>query len=131
MKQGQFLAWVLPVWGVLIATPLVSACSANDGASTIRSSAVVPPGSEGTAASTGNGGSVALPPGAGAVSPNGGVPLLVVPTTGGTGQGGGGGDGCPAIRQKPEQVVTYKPVALFIMQDRTGSMVTGFPSGCA
>ena len=39
--------------------------------------------------------------------------------------------GCPAIRQKPEQVVMYKPVALFIMQDRTGSMVSGFPSGCA
>jgi hypothetical protein len=48
-------------------------------------------------------------------------------------------DACPAIRQKPEQIIvyrdatvtdtitTYKPVALFIMQDRSGSMVTGFP----
>lgn len=60
----------------------------------------------------------------------------------GNGTGGsrtGGGDACPAIKQKPEQVVVYrdasvtdtiyqsKPVALFIMQDRSGSMVTGFP----
>jgi hypothetical protein len=107
---------------------LMSACSANDGAHGFGGSSAVPSGAGGTAANTG--GSIALPPGAGALSSSGGAPILIVPTTGGTGQGGAS-DGCPAIRQKPEQVVTYKPVALFIMQDRTGSMVTGFPSGCA
>lgn len=46
---------------------------------------------------------------------------------------------CRAVTQEPEQIVvyhdatvtdtitTYSPVALFIMQDRSGSMVTGFP----
>src|ERR1041385_6581054 len=47
--------------------------------------------------------------------------------------------GCPRITQRPETVIVYKdatvtdtiyeskPVALFIMVDRSGSMVTGFP----
>lgn len=48
---------------------------------------------------------------------------------------------CGAVTAAPEQIIVYKdatvtdttytysPVALFIMQDRTGTMVTGFPSG--
>jgi hypothetical protein len=55
-----------------------------------------------------------------------------LPTRGNAGNAGTAADaGCPAIRQKPEAVTIYKPVALSIMQDRTGSMVSGFPSGCA
>jgi hypothetical protein len=50
---------------------------------------------------------------------------------------------CGAVVEKPEQIIhytdasvtdtitTFTPVALFIMQDRTGSMVSGVPSGCA
>lgn len=70
------------------------------------------------------------------------------PIFGSSGGANGGGrpgevDGCPAVRQKPETVIVYKdatvtdtiytskPVALFIMQDRTGSMASGFPSGCS
>ncbi len=54
------------------------------------------------------------------------------------------GDGsCGAVKQKPEQIIvyqdasytdtitTYSPVALYIMQDDSGSMVTGFPTGSA
>jgi hypothetical protein len=61
--------------------------------------------------------------------------------SGGATQGSGGGTNadCPPVVQKPEEIITYrdasvtdtittyKPVALFIMQDRSGSMVTGFP----
>jgi hypothetical protein len=54
-------------------------------------------------------------------------------------QPGTGGSSCAAVRQQPESVVvyrdaavtdtiyTYKPVALFLMIDRSGSMVTGSP----
>ena len=65
-------------------------------------------------------------------------------------QGGGGGanlreqdSSCHPLSETPEKIVitdssvvtdtitTLTPVALFIMQDRTGSMSTGIPSGCA
>ncbi len=72
----------------------------------------------------------------------------------GSGEGGspnfgslGGGsnqevvDACPAVSQKPETiyidasysdtVTEQSPLAIFIMQDRSGSMVTGFPEGDA
>jgi len=64
---------------------------------------------------------------------------LIIPTAGNAGALPGHDGGCPAIRQKPETIVVYKdasvtdtiytskPVALFIMQDRSGSMKTGFP----
>lgn len=71
---------------------------------------------------------------------NGGSgPIFGIAGGGNAGTRNGGGDACPAIRQKPETVVVYKdatvtdtiytskPVALFVMQDRSGSMVTGFP----
>lgn len=50
------------------------------------------------------------------------------------------GGACPAIKQTPETITvyrdasvtdtitTYKPVALFIMQDRSSSMITGMPA---
>src|SRR5438034_977923 len=48
------------------------------------------------------------------------------------GNGGGSNkalqDGaCPVVKERPETVTKSTPVALFIMQDRSGSMVTGFP----
>jgi hypothetical protein len=65
-------------------------------------------------------------------------------------QGGGAGtnlreqdSSCHPLSETPEKIIitdssvvtdtttTLSPVALFIMQDRTGSMVSGFPSGCA
>jgi hypothetical protein len=51
----------------------------------------------------------------------------------GAGTSSGGADGSGGVStdcgevQKPEEVIQYSPVALFIMQDRSGSMVTGFP----
>src|SRR5689334_14618667 len=64
---------------------------------------------------------------------------------GGTDPNGGGGEGggCPEITQKPEEIITYRdatvtdtiitysPIALYIMLDRSGSMITGFPEGSA
>ncbi|HVU00989.1 MAG TPA: vWA domain-containing protein [Polyangiaceae bacterium] len=59
------------------------------------------------------------------------------------GGGNGAGGGCPAITAAPEQIITYKdatvtdtiitysPIALYIMLDRSGSMITGFPEGSA
>jgi hypothetical protein len=67
--------------------------------------------------------------GTGAVGESGGS--VFKPIEVGGAPAGDGGKGCPAIRQKPEVVTTYQPVALFVMQDRTGSMVSGVPSGCA
>jgi hypothetical protein len=52
------------------------------------------------------------------------------PGAGASGGGGGGNDACGVV-QRPEQIIQYAPVALYIMQDRSGSMVTGFPSGSA
>jgi len=40
-----------------------------------------------------------------------------------------GPDGCAAVSQKPEIITSYSAIALFIMQDFTGTMVSGFPSG--
>jgi hypothetical protein len=40
-----------------------------------------------------------------------------------------GPDGCAAVSQKPEVITSYSAIALFIMQDFTGTMVTGVPSG--
>lgn len=83
-------------------------------------------------------------PSTGGVSPFGGAGGGIVFT------GGGGADasvpddsglvnGCSGVRETPETivvyrdatvtdtVVTYKPVALFFMVDRSGSMVTGYP----
>jgi hypothetical protein len=67
---------------------------------------------------------------------------VVFGNTGGASGGRNDPDACPAIRQKPETVTIYKdatvtdtvytskPVALFIMQDRSSSMVgvTGDPN---
>jgi hypothetical protein len=39
----------------------------------------------------------------------------------------GNGNGNCGVVQKPEEIIVYSPVGLFIMQDRSGSMVTGFP----
>jgi hypothetical protein len=39
--------------------------------------------------------------------------------------------GCTGLSSAAESVVVYEPIALFIMQDRSGSMVTGFPAGSA
>jgi hypothetical protein len=73
----------------------------------------------------------------------GGDGIVMFGNGGGTPGGGntGAGGGCPEVIQKPEQILTYKdatvtdtivtfaPVALFVMQDRSGSMITGFPAG--
>jgi hypothetical protein len=52
------------------------------------------------------------------------------------GSSGGFGPACAAAIETPEAVVmertlppTYRPVAMYFMLDRSGSMVTGFPSG--
>jgi hypothetical protein len=41
------------------------------------------------------------------------------------------GDGTCGVIQKPEQIIQYSPIALYIMLDRSGSMITGFPEGSA
>jgi hypothetical protein len=68
------------------------------------------------------------------------------PDSSAAGQNGGGSSGTSAgcgVKTKPEEILTYhdasvtdtittySPVALYIMQDRSGSMVTGFPEGSA
>src|SRR5262245_22485920 len=61
---------------------------------------------------------------------------VVFGNSGGNAGSGRTVDGCPVVHQRPEQIIVYKdatvtdtiyhskPVALFIMQDRSGSMVT-------
>jgi hypothetical protein len=52
----------------------------------------------------------------------------------GQGSGASGavvGDGTCGVVQKPEQIIQYAPIALYIMLDRSGSMITGFPEGSA
>ncbi|HVW27179.1 MAG TPA: vWA domain-containing protein [Polyangiaceae bacterium] len=123
----------LVVAGTLAASHAVGACSANSGTSnngqTTLSSAGGTPAQTAPVGTAGAAGSTQGP----LTASNGGAPsiFMVPPTSTSNPNGGTDGGGCPAIRQKPEQVVMYKPVALFIMQDRTGSMVSGFPSGCA
>jgi hypothetical protein len=135
-------------WGVRIFVSLVAwfaayACSASTGSYSsddpaLRNAGGAAPtgvaggGSAGrsTTANEASGGEMVFFPGSGGM--------------GGSGSGAAGADsGCPAIKQHVETFTTYKdasvtdtittlePVALFIMQDRTGSMVTGIPSGCA
>jgi hypothetical protein len=113
-----------PILGALLASRLLSACSA--GTEHTSGNLLMPPATGGSSQVLAAGGAAGFA--VGTDPANGATPFLNVPTTGGAPSGGDGAStGCPAIRQKPEQVVTYKPVALFIMQDRSGSMVTGFP----
>lgn len=72
-------------------------------------------------------------------SAGGGGSVIFGASGGSTGDPHTAGDACPAIHQKPETITVYKdatvtdtiytskPVALFVMMDRSGSMVTGFP----
>jgi hypothetical protein len=133
MEQLKLKRSVMVVLGTLAVARLLGACSAgtspssNDNRNLLAANGGTPP------VLVGNGGAAGSAiGGAPQVAPSSSTGLLVVPPPMSSGGGQGGMDGaCPAIRQKPEQVVMYKPVALFIMQDRTGSMVSGFPSGCA
>lgn len=132
MEHSKLKRSVIVVVGILAASRLLGACSAstspqsNDNRNMLSATGGTPPvqiASGGVAGASIGGGPQ--------ITSSGGANLLVVgPMSSGGGQGGMDG-GCPAIRQKPEQVIMYKPVALFIMQDRTGSMVSGFPAGCA
>jgi len=74
-----------------------------------------------------NGSSTDASVGGGPVFGAGGNGAGPVFENGGSNQGGAQDGACPVIKEKPETVTTSKPVALFIMQDRSGSMVTGFP----
>ena len=136
MIQPTHLKWSFRfVAGVTLASRLV-ACSASSGTSNDKAPATVAPGAGGFQSVSGMGGSAAVGAGnapivSGSSGGNGAV-FNPIPSRGNSGSQGTMPDaGCPAIRQKPEQVTTFKPVALFVMQDRTGSMVSGFPSGCA
>jgi hypothetical protein len=125
MKYAKFSTTLgVPMVGALLASRLLFACSTAPGNSFMSS----PTGVGGSPQVLGSGGAAGFAVAPGPSSESGGTTFLNIPTTGGGSNGGDGTSmGCPAIRQKPEQVVTYKPVALFIMQDRSGSMVTGFP----
>lgn len=64
-------------------------------------------------------------------------------TGGSSGTTGNDASACQPIVSQPEQITvyrdatvtdtiyTYSPIAIYIMQDRSGSMVTGFPTGSA
>jgi len=109
----------------------IAACSAG----------TAEPGQRLNAQGTGPGG------GAGNSAGSGGDPVIqssdgsgggfLDPGGGGGGAGGStdatgsGGDVSCGITQKPEQIYQYSPIALYIMLDRSGSMVTGFPEGSA
>jgi hypothetical protein len=109
--------------GALLGT-FLGACSAGDGASGASFSQ-----------NPGGGAGNAVTGGAGVSNQGaGGTGIFTVGSSGGPGSAGsgaaGGGDAC-GIVQKPEEIIQYSPVALLIMQDRSGSMITGFPSGSA
>ena len=117
--------------GALLASRAIGGCSASSDTGTTGNRATAS-STGGVLPSIGNGGAPSLATGGVSVTASGGTAVLMIPTQGTASSPRSSVDGgCPAIRQRPEQVVTYKPVALFIMQDRTGSMVSGVPSGCA
>jgi hypothetical protein len=124
---------VMVVVGTLALSRLLGACSAGTGPSSndTRNMLSASGGAAPVQVASGGAAGAATTAPAQVSSSGGASSLLVVPPPTSRGGPGGADGGCPAIRQKPEQVVMYKPVALFIMQDRTGSMVSGFPSGCA
>ncbi|HVU01134.1 MAG TPA: vWA domain-containing protein [Polyangiaceae bacterium] len=76
--------------------------------------------------------------GTGGAGQNGTGGLLLDPG-GSTGFGGlagrddpdAGTNGNCGVTQKPEEIIQYAPVAIYIMLDRSGSMITGFPEGSA
>jgi hypothetical protein len=121
------------VAGAAFASQFVGACSASSGSGKMGGPfASGSGGSPGVVDNVGAAGMAMSGPGPIVANGGEGTTFNPFPTPGSGGVAAGPPDaGCPAIRQKPEQVTIYKPVALFIMQDRTGSMVSGFPSGCA
>src|SRR5260221_10034713 len=106
----------------LVGLALPLACSAGTGNGK-GSGAFGNGGSGGTGSASGSGNTV------GSGSTGAGSTTYV--TAGGL-TGAGGGDGaCQGTVSKPEHIVVYSPIAIYIMQDRSGSMVTGFPTGSA
>jgi hypothetical protein len=86
----------------------------------------------GSSAGGGFGAGGGLPFGAGGSSnPGAGGDGIVVVNRGSGAADGGVGDGTCGVTQKPEQIIQYAPIALYIMLDRSGSMITGFPEGSA
>jgi hypothetical protein len=133
MIQTTYFKWSLGiVAGIALTSQLLPACSAGTGLD--KNSAKQFGAAGGTPTALGSGGAAGTATGPNPIVSSGGdgTVFMPIPGLGTSGTQGVAPDaGCPALRQKPEQVTTYKPVALFIMQDRTGSMVSGFPSGCA
>jgi hypothetical protein len=137
-NYGVFLFVCASAWRVVACTASTGGGGdfAGAGGFVTSSSGGVPSGAQ-----PGSGGALSM---AGA-SNNGGTTYINL------NQGGGGGgvnlreqdSSCHPLSETPEKIVitdssvvtdtitTLTPVALFIMQDRTGSMSTGFPSGCA
>src|SRR5882672_1752516 len=107
------------------------AFAAAGGCAPNSSSAGSPPGGSGNGGSSnggvaGSGGS----PGAGGGSTTAGGTIGAAGDAFMVTARGGDSDGSAAacgVTLKPEQIIQYAPVGIFIMQDRSGSMVTGYP----
>jgi len=141
----NFAKWSARIFAGGVAGFVVYACSSSTGSPGAGATGFQSSGGTAVAVSTGGIGTSGSSP---IVEGNGGGTLLLTgsggaASTGTAGSGATMDSGCPAIKQQPETITvykdasvtdtitTYEPVALFIMQDRTGSMVTGVPSGCA
>jgi hypothetical protein len=130
MNQSRVSAAL--IFGGLFASS-ISACSAAGGASPAGAGAAGGSAASlvGTSGSPTGGvpgaGSGVSDPGAG----GGDVMLSVGPGASPTSTDAGTANGACGSVEKPEQIFQYSPIALYIMLDRSGSMVTGFPEGSA
>ena len=105
-----------------LAFPVAGGCAPSDGSaseSPFSGNGGSSNGGVGGAAGPGAGGSTTAGGGTGV----GGDGFMV---TGRGGDSDGSTTGC-GVTLKPEQIIKYEPVGIFIMQDRSGSMVTGYP----
>ena len=77
----------------------------------------------------GGGGAGNTPVGGGGTPPLGGAGSLNFSgsTSTGSSKGSGGESANCGTTSKPEEIIEYSPVGIFIMQDRSSSMITGFP----
>lgn len=56
-------------------------------------------------------------------SPSSGGTTFFIGTGGGNATGGGDSSACQPIVNQPEQIISYSPIGMYIMQDRSSSMV--------
>jgi hypothetical protein len=117
---------------------VAEACSPKAGPDSLGNGVELTPGGGGNSGTFGD--ASFMPPPSNTAGTGAGGPFVVGSQDAGRGGYGFDGPPCSAVKQVPETITvyrdatvtdtitTYKPVALFIMQDRSSSMWTGRPS---